>query len=179
MCSAARRLPDRLHRQVASVGQPIGPSRPDPQRLRPARTATGWASMTYWAGYNFNHTYYDAPYFRDTPRRDDLQRLRARRADGPRHRFHARRARRSEPFAHFPLLGTAARTLGLEQRPAGYAELYRRATLPLRPELLRHARSLCRQLGQAAGGLSPKRSPTYPCASITRRRPISTGISAG
>ena len=24
----------------------------------------------YWAAYNFNHTYHDAPYFRDTPRRE-------------------------------------------------------------------------------------------------------------
>ncbi|MEZ5403956.1 MAG: sulfatase-like hydrolase/transferase [Bryobacteraceae bacterium] len=24
----------------------------------------------YWAAYNFNHTYYDSPYFRDTPRRE-------------------------------------------------------------------------------------------------------------
>lgn len=86
-----------------------------------------------WAGYNFNHDYYKAPYFRDTPDRqiwkdyepDDQTRFTIDFIRGC--------AQRSEPFAAFLSWGPPHSPWTWQNVAPEWAELYRRADLPVRP----------------------------------------------
>ncbi len=87
----------------------------------------------YWAAYNFNHTYYNAPYFRDDANRQIYKKyepdsqtdlaimyLRARRND-------------AKPFALFLSWGPPHDPWDANNVPPDYAELFRNVTLPRRP----------------------------------------------
>ncbi len=87
----------------------------------------------YWAAYNFNHTYHDAPYFRDTPRREThkiyepdsqttmaIDYLKARRGQ-------------SKPFAMFLSWGPPHDPWDWANCPSDFTEQFRNVKIPLRP----------------------------------------------
>ena len=86
-----------------------------------------------WAAYNFNHNYYGGPYFRNTPDRrtwkeyepDDQTRFAMD--------FVRDCAGRNEPFAAFLSWGPPHSPWTWKNIAPEYADLYRRSTLPVRP----------------------------------------------
>ena len=87
----------------------------------------------YWVAYNFNHTYHDAPYFRDTPRREihkiyepDSQTTMA--ID-----YLKARKGQSRPFAMFLSWGPPHDPWDWANCPSDFTEHFRNVTFPRRP----------------------------------------------
>ncbi|WP_321471993.1 sulfatase [uncultured Paludibaculum sp.] len=86
-----------------------------------------------WAGYNFNHTYYNSPYFGDTPQRlihklyepDSQTTMAIDWLKGA--------ARKTDPFALFLSWGPPHDPWGWDNVPPEYAEMFRDRKLPVRP----------------------------------------------
>ena len=85
-----------------------------------------------WAGYNFNHTYYGGPYFRDTTNREIWKGYEPDDQTTFTTNFIRDCAKRSEPFAAFLSWGPPHSPWTWNNVAPEYADLYRRATLPLR-----------------------------------------------
>ena len=86
-----------------------------------------------WAGYNFNHTYYNAPYFRDTPRREIHKVYEPDSQTGMAIDWIRGAAGKQQPFALFLSWGPPHDPWGSDNVPPEYAEMFRGMKLPVRP----------------------------------------------
>jgi arylsulfatase A-like enzyme len=86
----------------------------------------------FWAAYNFNHTYVNAPYFGDTPEREIHKLYEPDSQTGMAVEWMQNAARKSEPFALFLSWGPPHDPWDWANVPADYAELYRDKKLPVR-----------------------------------------------
>ena len=88
----------------------------------------------YWAAYNFNHTYYNAPYFLNNATRHIYQQYEPDAQTGLAIDFLRERAAKPEqPFALFLSWGPPHDPWDANNVPPEFAELYRGVTLPRRP----------------------------------------------
>jgi arylsulfatase A-like enzyme len=87
----------------------------------------------FWAAYNFNHSYYNSPYFRDTPRREIHKIYEPDSQTDMAMEWIRGAARKQEPFAMFLSWGPPHDPWGWDNVPPEYAEMFRNRKLPLRP----------------------------------------------
>lgn len=86
-----------------------------------------------WAGYNFNHTYYNSPYFRDTTQREIHKVYEPDSQTGMTIDWLRDAAKKPEPFALFLSWGPPHDPWGADNVPREYAEMFRGKKLPVRP----------------------------------------------
>ena len=86
-----------------------------------------------WAAYNFNHTYYKSPYFRDTPQREIHKIYEPDSQTAMAIEWIGAAARKQEPFALFLSWGPPHDPWGWNNVPPEYAEMFRGKKLPVRP----------------------------------------------
>ncbi len=87
----------------------------------------------YWAAYNFNHTYHDAPYFRDTPRREIHKLYEPESQTNMAIEYLRRQRAKSKPFAMFLSWGPPHDPWEWANCPSDFTERFRNVKLPLRP----------------------------------------------
>ncbi len=87
----------------------------------------------YWAAYNFNHTYHEAPYFRNTPRREIHKLYEPDSQTGMAIDFLRGRRGQSRPFAMFLSWGPPHDPWDWANCPSDFNEQFRNVKLPLRP----------------------------------------------
>jgi arylsulfatase A-like enzyme len=85
----------------------------------------------YWAGYNFNHTYFHSPYFENDARRHIRKQYEPDSQTDDAIRWIEKN--RQSPFALFLSWGPPHDPWGDDNVPPAYHELYRNITLPKRP----------------------------------------------
>lgn len=86
-----------------------------------------------WAAYNFNHTYYKSPYFRDTPERETHQLYEPDSQTGMAIDWLRGASRKEDPFALFLSWGPPHDPWGWNNVPPEYAEMFRGRQIPTRP----------------------------------------------
>lgn len=86
-----------------------------------------------WAGYNFSHSYYGGPYFRDTPRREIWRGYEPEAQTTFTMDFIRGCASRKEAFATFLAWGPPHAPWTWDNVAPEFAEMYRRQALPVRP----------------------------------------------
>ena len=87
----------------------------------------------YWAAYNFNHTYHDAPYFRNTPQREIHKQYEPDSQTGMAIDYLRARRGRSRPFALFLSWGPPHDAWDWSNCPSDFTEQFRHVKIPLRP----------------------------------------------
>jgi arylsulfatase A-like enzyme len=87
----------------------------------------------YWAAYNFNHTYYNSPYFLNDANRHIFKQYEPDGQTDLAIQFMKENKDRSEPFALFLSWGPPHDPWDANNVPPDYAELYRDVKLPKRP----------------------------------------------
>jgi arylsulfatase A-like enzyme len=87
----------------------------------------------FWAAYNFNHTYHDAPYFRDTPRREIHKIYEPDSQTGIAIEYLKGRKDRTKPFAMFLSWGPPHDPWDWANCPSDFTERFRSVKFPLRP----------------------------------------------
>ena len=86
-----------------------------------------------WAAYNFNHTYHDAPYFRDTPRRETHKLYEPDSQTGMAIDYLKSRRSVARPFALFLSWGPPHDPWDWANCPSDFTEQFRNVKIPLRP----------------------------------------------
>lgn len=86
-----------------------------------------------WAGYNFNHTYYNSPYFGNTARREIHKLYEPDSQTNMAIEWIRGAAKRPDPFAMFLSWGPPHDPWGWNNVPPEYAEMFRGKKLPVRP----------------------------------------------
>lgn len=86
----------------------------------------------HWAAYNFNHTYVNAPYFRNTPQKETYKQFESDSQTGMAIDFIRNAATEREPFALFLSWGPPHDPWDWENVPPEFAEMFRNVNLPLR-----------------------------------------------
>ncbi len=86
----------------------------------------------FWAAYNFNHTYYNAPYFRDTPERQIHKLYEPDSQTDMAMNWLRDAARNPEPFALFLSWGPPHDPWGADNVPPQYAEMFRDTNIAVR-----------------------------------------------
>ncbi len=87
----------------------------------------------YWAAYNFNHTYHDAPYFRDTPRREIHKIYEPDSQTQMAIDYLKTRQGQTKPFALFLSWGPPHDPWDWVNCPSDFSEQFRKVKIPLRP----------------------------------------------
>jgi arylsulfatase A-like enzyme len=87
----------------------------------------------FWAAYNFNHTYYNSPFFRDTAQREIHKIYEPDSQTAMAAGFIQAAARKQEPFALFLSWGPPHDPWGWNNVPPEYADMFRGRKLPVRP----------------------------------------------
>ena len=87
----------------------------------------------YWAAYNFNHTYHNAPYFRDTPRREIHKQYEPDSQTGMALEYLRDRRGQSRPFAMFLSWGPPHDPWDWANCPSDFTEPFRNLKIPVRP----------------------------------------------
>lgn len=87
----------------------------------------------YWAAYNFNHTYHDAPYFRNTPRREIHKIYEPDSQTSMAIDYLKARKDESRPFALFLSWGPPHDPWDWANCPSDFSEQFRNVKFPLRP----------------------------------------------
>jgi arylsulfatase A-like enzyme len=87
----------------------------------------------YWAAYNFNHTYRDAPYFRNTPRREIHRQYEPDSQTAMAVDYLRSRRGQSRPFALFLSWGPPHDPWEWANCPSDFTEQFRNVKIPLRP----------------------------------------------
>jgi len=87
----------------------------------------------YWAAYNFNHTYHNAPYFRDTPHREMHKQYEPDSQTTLAIDYMRARRDRSQPFALFLSWGPPHDAWDWANCPSEFSEKFRHVEIPLRP----------------------------------------------
>ena len=87
----------------------------------------------YWAAYNFNHTYHDAPYFRNTPHREIHKQYEPDSQTGMAIDYLKSRRGQSRPFALFLSWGPPHDAWDWSNCPSDFIERFRNVKIPLRP----------------------------------------------
>jgi arylsulfatase A-like enzyme len=87
----------------------------------------------FWAAYNFNHTYHDAPYFRNTPRREIHKQYEPDSQTAMAIDYLKGRRGQSKPFAMFLSWGPPHDPWEWANCPSEFTEQFRNVKIPLRP----------------------------------------------
>jgi len=87
----------------------------------------------YWAAYNFNHTYHDAPYFRDTPRREIHRQYEPDSQTAMAIDYLKSRRGQSRPFAMFLSWGPPHDPWDWVNCPSDFTEEFRKVKIPRQP----------------------------------------------
>jgi len=87
----------------------------------------------YWAAYNFNHTYHDAPYFRDTPRREIHKQYEPDSQTAMAIEYLRGRREQPRPFALFLSWGPPHDPWDWVNCPSDFTEPFRNVKIPLPP----------------------------------------------
>ncbi|MGA2147207.1 MAG: sulfatase [Bryobacteraceae bacterium] len=87
----------------------------------------------YWAAYNFNHTYRNAPYFRDTPHREIHRQYEPESQTGMAIDYLRARRGQARPFALFLSWGPPHDPWDWANCPSDFTEQFRNVRIPLRP----------------------------------------------
>jgi arylsulfatase A-like enzyme len=87
----------------------------------------------YWAAYNFNHTYNNAPYFRDTPHREIHRQYEPDSQTRMAIDYLKARRGQAKPFAMFLSWGPPHDAWDWANCPPDFTEQFRNVKLPLRP----------------------------------------------
>jgi arylsulfatase A-like enzyme len=87
----------------------------------------------YWAAYNFNHTYYNAPYFESDSRRHIFKEYEPNGQTDLAIRFMRENGNQGRPFALFLSWGPPHDPWDTNNVPPEYLEMYRNVKLPRRP----------------------------------------------
>ena len=87
----------------------------------------------HWAAYNFNHTYHNAPYFRNTPRRETHQQYEPDSQTAMAIDYLKNRPAGSRPFAMFLSWGPPHDPWDWANCPSDFSERFRNVKIPLRP----------------------------------------------
>jgi arylsulfatase A-like enzyme len=87
----------------------------------------------FWAAYNFNHNYFNSPFFRDTPQREIRKTFEPDSQTGMAVDWLRAAARKPEPFALFLSWGPPHDPWGWDNVSPEYAALFRDKKLPVRP----------------------------------------------
>lgn len=87
----------------------------------------------YWAAYNFNHTYHQAPYFRNTPRRETHHQYEPESQTAMAIDFLRTRRGQPRPFALFLSWGPPHDPWDWANCPSDFSEHFRNVKIPLRP----------------------------------------------
>lgn len=87
----------------------------------------------YWAAYNFNHTYHNAPYFRDTPHREIHRQYEPESQTGMAIDYLRARRGQARPFALFLSWGPPHDPWDWANCPSEFTEQFRNVRIPLRP----------------------------------------------
>ena len=87
----------------------------------------------YWAAYNFNHTYYKAPYFLNDANRHIYQQYEPNAQTDLAIEYMRQHAKGDRPFALFLSWGPPHDPWDANNVPPDYAEMFRNVTIPRRP----------------------------------------------
>jgi arylsulfatase A-like enzyme len=87
----------------------------------------------YWAAYNFNHTYYNSPYFLNDAQRHIFQQYEPNAQTDLAIEYMRRKGKGGKPFALFLSWGPPHDPWDARNVPPEYAELYRNVNIPRRP----------------------------------------------
>ena len=87
----------------------------------------------FWAGYNFNHYYFNAPYFRDTPERRFYEKYEPDSQTDMAIEFIREATKRPEPFAVFLSWGPPHDPWNWDNVSPQFAEMFRDVEIPLSP----------------------------------------------
>jgi arylsulfatase A-like enzyme len=87
----------------------------------------------YWAAYNFNHTYYNAPYFRNDTNRHIFKQYEPDAQTDLAIEYMRENRSGDRPFALFLSWGPPHDPWDAKNVPPEYAELFRNVTIPRRP----------------------------------------------